>query len=120
MPFPAITICNLNKFREKKLKNLPRVKDIIDKHRNSKHPKPGDWGSSDELKKFFLDKMRERSGIKNGDTLKMDSVSSTDILESAVLDASATYSMEALKETGHQFEDFIVNCRWMGINCEEG
>ena len=127
LPFPAITICNLNKFRKSTLsKTLPNVQKVLHNYRVNKFQQgksKSDWQSSDEQKKFFLEKTWSRSGISvsnNVDAASMDSVSSTDILETMTLQASASYSVKDLKKAGHQFEDLIVSCRWMGIQCHTG
>ena len=128
LSFPAITICNLNKFRAPVLaRYLPNVSKIIDMYRRKKifhHRKtPDDWQSSDDIKRLFFEKIRSRSGI--GDTSKIDSeeigsVSSADILELLVLEESAKYPMENLKKAGHQFEKLVADCSWMGIACHSG
>lgn len=124
MTFPAITICNLNKFRASGLKHLPDVLKVIKNHRQNKFvPRSktkNDWNSLNERKRFFLQKMASRSGISPTSDMnysETNAVSRKDILEAEMLAASARYSEKELKKAGHQFEDLVVGCRWMGIQC---
>ena len=127
LPFPAITICNLNKFRAAALHPenlLPNVSKFIyntAKKSQQQRPPESDWQSTDEQRKLFLQKARRRSGISdanNEDTT--GTVSSTDILEMVILQASASYSETELKKAGHQFENLVVGCQWMGLQCDKG
>ena len=125
LAFPAITICNLNKFRAKALlqeRLLPNVKQVIFNKLKNHGRSESDWQSTDEQKKFFLEKVRRRSGISDGneDSTNIGSISPRDILETMTLQASALYPETVLKKSGHQFENLIVSCQWMGIDCKIG
>ncbi|XP_028411343.1 amiloride-sensitive sodium channel subunit alpha-like [Dendronephthya gigantea] len=113
MTFPSVTICNLNKFRKDALQNLPGLNKIINN-------KKSDRANVDEENLFFQ-KMKRRSGMTlpagGMNFSKTNQVSSKDILENAMLAASVKYSEKDLKKAGHQFEDLVSSCRWMGIQC---
>ena len=127
LPFPAITICNLNKFRAGGLHDhLSNVSKLLGNYRKKKFqqgPSKNDWQSSDEQKRFFFEKVWNRSGIIGTNDMgsaNVDSVSSTDILETMIEEASAKYPQEQLKKAGHLFDNLVVSCRWMGIQCKTG
>lgn len=122
MSFPSVTVCNLNKFRQKALRKKLRDLDqiLMNQRRQSKKSHQNGWANTKERKDFFINKIAAKSGIAHSNQIDADSVSSENILEALILQASTKYSLKELTQSGHQFDSLIVDCQWMGVKCNKG
>ena len=105
LTFPGVTICNLNILLQTELR------DLFNDNSTSKVTKS-------EMKDLYKSRFEKKSisGLEAGSLIVDEPAATIEELLGSINQLPKATKMKR----GHQFNAFIISCRWSGIRCDKG
>jgi 3-dehydroquinate dehydratase len=119
--FPSVTVCNLNQFRMKGIKNLSEIDEIIELYLHVNRSKSDGSKFENSVEKQTKAFKNEFNADEDDDIDDVDiSLDEDVVVDELIAIAASQYTQEELMKVGHQFEDMILSCSWKGFDCLTG
>lgn len=117
-----MTICNLNQFRKKKIREVRAIFEILENYSDDRRNKSDGSSFESSVNKQGRALKKDFGSDFDADQQDLDDIDVDEdvLIEQLVAIQASFYSESELKKAGHQMRDTILSCSWKGLDCRDG